>query len=50
MLIIIKTIINKKMKITIASKNPVKIETTKLGFEKMFKSNDFSFEGGICSF
>lgn len=32
-------------KVIIASKNPVKIETTKLGFSKMFKDRQFEFDG-----
>ncbi|MCA9387101.1 inosine/xanthosine triphosphatase [Candidatus Dojkabacteria bacterium] len=32
-------------KVIIASKNPVKIETTKLGFGQMFKDQKFEFEG-----
>lgn len=33
------------MKVIIASKNPVKIETTKLGFTKIFPDIEFEFEG-----
>lgn len=32
-------------KVIIASKNPVKIEAAKVGFEKMFPSENFEFEG-----
>ena len=31
-------------KVIIASKNPVKINSTKIGFEKMFPNNNFEFE------
>lgn len=32
-------------KVVIASNNPVKINTTKMGFEKMFPNETFEFEG-----
>ncbi len=32
-------------KVIIASKNPVKINAVKIGFEKMFPTKDFEFEG-----
>ncbi len=32
-------------KVIIASQNPVKITTTKLGFERMFSDEQFTFEG-----
>ena len=32
-------------KVIIASLNPVKIESVKIGFQKMFPDKDFEFEG-----
>ncbi len=37
------------MKVIIASKNPVKINSIKLGFKKVFNENKFDFEGTSVS-
>ena len=34
-----------RSKIIIASKNPIKIKSTKLGFQRVFAHMDFEFEG-----
>ena len=38
-------ILDNMKKVIIASKNPVKINATKIGFEKMFPNDNFEFEG-----
>ena len=41
----VSSILDNMKKVIIASKNPVKINATKIGFEKMFPNDNFEFEG-----